>query len=327
MSFITLNNISKSYQVFKYNEEKNYLKKLKQYFKPIIEEKIALKKISFEIEKGEIVGIIGKNGAGKSTLIKILSGIIYPTSGIIKIGGENPFQNRNKYIKNIGVVFNQKTQLWWDLPAIEAFKLFKDMYKIPNDIFEDNLKLFSKLLDLEKLIYKPVRQLSLGQRMRCEIAGAFLHNPKIVYLDEPTIGLDILAKEKIRDFIKKINQEQKVSIIITTHDMKDIEILCKRIIFLDNGKIILDDKFMNIISKYSKNKKIIIKLDIPITIKNTLLKRVICYQNTIEIEDENIQNILEFIKELSCKTKILNFYSQNLEFEDIVKELYLSKEE
>lgn len=327
MSFISLDNISKSYRVIKYNKEKNYLKRFMQYFKPIVEEKTALKKISFEIKKGEIIGIIGKNGAGKSTLIKILSGIIYPTSGIIKIDGKDPFKNRNKYIKDIGVVFNQKTQLWWDLPAIEAFRLFKDIYNIPNNIFFKNINLFSKLLDLEELIYKPVRQLSLGQRMRCEIAGAFLHNPKIVYLDEPTIGLDILAKEKIRDFIKKINQENKVSIIITTHDMRDIEILCKRIIFIDNGKIILDDKFINIIDKYSKNKKIIITLNTSINIENTSLKNVRCYKNTVEIEDENIQNILNFIINLSCKRKIINFYSQNLEFEEIVKQLYLNREE
>lgn len=200
----------------------------------------ALHDISFSIHEGEIVGYIGPNGAGKSTSIKVMSGILVPDSGSCSIMGYTPWEDRTAYVKNIGVVFGQRSQLWWDVPVIDSFELLRDIYKIPEAMYKSNLTMLCETLALESLLQTPVRQLSLGQRMRCEIAASLLHSPKILFLDEPTIGLDAVSKIAVRQFIKTINKEKGVTVILTTHDMHDIESLADRILMIGKGTLLYD---------------------------------------------------------------------------------------
>lgn len=238
MSFINVQDISKTFKVAK---RRSGLKAtLKSFFKRNYIYVEAVKDISFQIEKGEIVGYIGPNGAGKSTTIKILSGILVPDSGKCTINGLVPYKDRQKYVKDIGVVFGQRSQLWWDIPAEDTFDLLKDIYNISDEEFQKNKEELTTLLNIKDIMGIPVRQLSLGQRMRCEIAASLIHNPSILFLDEPTIGLDAVSKEIVRDFIKKLNKEKKTTVILTTHDMSDIEALAKRIILIGKGQILYD---------------------------------------------------------------------------------------
>jgi len=203
----------------------------------------ALDKVSFSLERGELVGLIGPNGAGKSTTIKILSGILEPTSGRCEVDGLTPWRQRIRHVARIGVVFGQRTQLWWDLPVIEGFDLLRDIYRVPQDRYGAVRDELVGLLRLERLLNQPVRQLSLGQRMRCEIAAALLHEPQLVFLDEPTIGLDATSKLAVREFVGRLNRERDVTVILTTHDMHDIEALAERVIVIGAGKILADGPF------------------------------------------------------------------------------------
>lgn len=221
----------------------------------------AVDQISFDINEGEVVGFIGPNGAGKSTIIKMLSGILFPSSGEIHVAGYVPYKQRQKYVSHIGVVFGQKSQLSWDLPVIDSFELLKHIYKIPNDLYKDNLTLFSNLLDMESFINQPVRQLSLGQRMRSDIAAALLHSPKLVFFDEPTIGLDVVAKERIREFIHHINKEQGVTMIFTSHDMQDIEKICHQLIIIDHGQKIFDGDISGFKNQFGAQRKLIVEFE------------------------------------------------------------------
>ena len=251
MAIIEVNNLVKTYKTIE--KEDGLLGYFKNLVKPKYNEFTAVNKINFNIEEGELVGYIGENGAGKSTTIKMLTGLLTPTSGSVLVNGIVPNEKRIQNNKNIGAVFGQKTQLWWDLPVIESFRLIRQMYKIPEGEYRKNLKKFTEILELDDLLEKQVKNLSLGQKMRCEIAATFLHDPKIVYLDEPTIGLDVLVKENIRKFIKDINKEKNTTVILTTHDLKDIEDVCNRIILLDKGQIIYDgekQKFKDTYGKY-----------------------------------------------------------------------------
>jgi ABC-2 type transport system ATP-binding protein len=200
----------------------------------------AVDDISFQIEPGEIVGYIGPNGAGKSTTIKMMTGILKPTGGDIWVNGNIPFKNRQKNAQNMGVIFGQRTQLWWDLPVIESFKLLKEIYRVDQQTYDRQMAMFNELADLRALYPQTVRSLSLGQRMLCDITGSFLHNPKIVFLDEPTIGLDISVKARMRTLIKELNRTHNTTIILTTHDIGDVEALCSRIIIIDQGHILYD---------------------------------------------------------------------------------------
>lgn len=204
------------------------------------EEVKALDDVSFSIREGEMVGYIGPNGAGKSSTIKVLSGVLTPDSGTCLINGRVPWKDRISHVKDIGVVFGQRSQLWWDVPVIDSYELLKDIYSIPNDRYQANLQELVSLLNLEELLKTPTRQLSLGQRMRCEIAASLLHSPKILFLDEPTIGLDAVSKLAVRDFIVKCNERYHTTVILTTHDMQDIEALTNRIILIGKGRILLD---------------------------------------------------------------------------------------
>ncbi|KUP08531.1 daunorubicin ABC transporter ATP-binding protein [Bacillus coahuilensis p1.1.43] len=200
----------------------------------------AVDDISFTVRKGEMVGYIGENGAGKSTTIKMLTGILTPTEGNIVVNGMNPHKEREKFVQTIGVVFGQRSQLWWDIAVQESFQLLKKVYNVPDDVYEEHMNLVIETLDIKPLLDKPVRKLSLGQRMRCELAAALVHNPPLLFLDEPTIGLDVLVKLKIRQFLKEINEKFNTTILLTTHDLSDIEALCERVVMLDEGKIIYD---------------------------------------------------------------------------------------
>jgi ABC-2 type transport system ATP-binding protein len=200
----------------------------------------AVNDISFTVNQGEMVGYIGENGAGKSTTIKMLTGILTPTSGQITVNSMNPHKQREQFVQTIGVVFGQRSQLWWDIAVQESFRLLKKVYKVTDEQYDDHMNHVIKTLDIEPLLDKPVRKLSLGQRMRCELAAALIHNPPLLFLDEPTIGLDVLVKLKIREFLKEINEKYNTTILLTTHDLSDIEALCERVIMLDEGKIIYD---------------------------------------------------------------------------------------
>ena len=206
--------------------------------------------IDFVVEEGEMVGYIGANGAGKSTTIKMLTGILVPTSGTVVVKGYVPHKDREVYTRNIGVVFGQRSQLWWDIAVIESFKLLRRIYDIPQEEYDQRLKKFDDILELSPLLHLPVRKLSLGQRMRCDLTAALLHNPAILFLDEPTIGLDVLAKSKIRDFLKEINKEYKTTVILTTHDLGDIEALCPRVAIIDRGKMLYDGSLENLYSQW-----------------------------------------------------------------------------
>ena len=218
----------------------------------------ALDDISFTINDGEMVGYIGPNGAGKSTTIKIMCGVLTPNSGECTINGRNPWKERKSHVKDIGVVFGQRSQLWWDVPVIDSFELIKDIYKVEYSEYKNNLDELVELLDLNDIIKTPTRSLSLGQRMRCEIAASLLHSPKILFLDEPTIGLDAISKIAVRQFIKKLNAEKKTTVILTTHDMQDIEALTERIILIGKGKILLDSNLQELKSKTSTQKTLIV---------------------------------------------------------------------
>ena len=235
---ITMEGICKSYRIAKRNA--GLKEACKSLFHRENETIQALSDVSFTIEDGEMVGYIGPNGAGKSSTIKILSGILTPDSGSCIVNGRTPWKDRIAHVREIGVVFGQRSQLWWDIPVIDSFELIKEIYSVEAHDYHHNLEELSEMLNLKELLRTPVRQLSLGQRMRCEIAASLLHNPGILFLDEPTIGLDAVSKLAVRDFIKKRNREHGTTVILTTHDMQDIAALTNRVILIGKGRLLLD---------------------------------------------------------------------------------------
>ncbi|WP_018752511.1 ABC transporter ATP-binding protein [Paenibacillus sanguinis] len=226
-------------------------------FKREYNEVAAVKDISFQIPQGEICGYIGENGAGKSTTIKMLTGILVPTSGHLSVGGFVPYAEREKFVQHIGVVFGQRSQLWWDIGVIESFELLRKVYRVPQADYKKRLDELVERLQLQDLLSRPVRKLSLGQRMRCELVAALLHNPSIVFLDEPTIGLDIVVKSEIRDFLQDMNREHGTTILLTTHDLQDIEALCSRVIMLDDGQIIYDGGLDELKDRWGRGKEVL----------------------------------------------------------------------
>jgi len=249
MAQIEVKNLSKDYK--RKVASKSFLKDL---FSPDYETVRAVNGINFELDAGEAVGYIGPNGSGKSTTIKMMSGILHPTSGELNVLGNQPAKNRIRNNKEIGVVFGQRSSLWWDVSVIESYKLLSVLYKIPKKQFEQNLEMLTEAMDLRDLLNIPERQLSLGQKMRCNVAAAFLHDPKIVFLDEPTVGIDVSAKADIRNLIRKINEEKRTTFIITSHDFQDIEALCRRLIILDKGNIVIDTSTEEMRKKFGSKK-------------------------------------------------------------------------
>lgn len=229
---------------------------LKSFIKPKKEIVAAVKDISFEVNEGEILGFIGPNGAGKSTVIKMLTGILSPTSGKCTINGKDPQKDRKTYVKEIGVVFGQRTQLWWDLPLTETYTVLKEIYEVDDSRFKKRMSFLNEVLELDSFINSPVRTLSLGQRMRADIAASLLHSPKVLFLDEPTIGLDVVVKDNIRKAIAKINEEEHTTVVLTTHDLEDIELLSKRIVMIDKGSKVFDGKITDLKEKYGQMREL-----------------------------------------------------------------------
>ena len=236
---------------------------LRTLFSRTYVEKVAVRNVNMSLEPGELVGYIGPNGAGKSTTIKMLTGILVPSSGIIEVDGRVPYQARQENAKQIGVVFGQRSQLYWDLPLVESFELLRAIYAIPRGRYDANLRYFTETLEMGEFLHTPVRQISLGQRMRGDFAAAMLHDPKIIYLDEPTIGLDIVAKEAIRDFIRRVNAERGTTIILTTHDLADVERLSHRIVLIDHGTIIYDGPIERIKEQYGTHRTLVLTMSEP----------------------------------------------------------------
>lgn len=306
MSFIEVKNVSKTFKIYTRksglkNAFKNFIKREYKYIN-------AVNSISFNVNKGEMVGYIGPNGAGKSTTIKMLTGILKPDEGTIKINNKNPFKDRKDYVKDIGVVFGQKSQLWWDIPVIDSFDLLKDIYNLTDKEYEKNKNELVKLLKIEDVLSSPVRNLSLGQRMRCEIAASLLHNPKILFLDEPTIGLDAISKVEVRNFIKEINKKRKVTVILTSHDLKDIESLTNRIMVIGHGKLLYDGTLKSIKNKFSNTKKLEIIFD-----KNNKVPKI---KNVNILEKNKDKVLLEVNKEMSI-SNIISEYSKTVEIKDV----------
>ncbi len=320
---IKLENISKTYKVF--CREKGLRAAFLSLFHRKYKTIEALKNVSFEVKEGEIVGYIGPNGAGKSTTIKIMTGIISPTSGNCLINGCNPVKDRKKYVRQIGAVFGQRSNLAWDVPVIDSYELLRDIYKIPNSEYEKNLKNLSEKLDLDGLLHLPIRQLSLGQRMRCEIAGALLHSPKILFLDEPTIGLDSISKLKVREFIKQMNKETKLTVILTTHDMSDIDALTNRIILIGKGQKLYDGSFEKIKEEYSKS--VLVKVQMAEVYDNV---EIAGYEtlsvNGTEVELKNLPettfSYVKLVQALEKKYKIVDISTTALELEEVIYNLY-----
>lgn len=256
MSIISVSNLSKTFKKPLRREGLGGM--VRSLFSREYEEVKAVDGISFDIEQGEIVGYIGANGAGKSTTIKMMCGILHPTDGSVTVNGMSFDDNRQLINKEMGVVFGQKTQLWWDIPLIETFKILKSIYEVPDDEYNERFEYLCDLLDMKPFLTQNVRSLSLGQRMRADFAAALIHSPKIVYLDEPTIGLDVLVKDKIRGAIKELNKKYNTTVILTTHDMKDIEELCNRIIIIDKGRILYDGSLANIKYRFGNTKTVFI---------------------------------------------------------------------
>jgi ABC-2 type transport system ATP-binding protein len=284
----------------------------------------ALKGISFNIEKGELVGFLGPNGAGKSTTLKVLTGILFPTDGKVDIMGYTPWKDRKKYVAHIGAVFGQKSQLLWDIPPLDAFNLNKAIYSIPDSVFNKKLNYMVELLSLQDLIKKPTRLLSLGERMKCEFIMAMLHNPGIVFLDEPTIGLDVIAKDKIREFILEMNK-QGVTFILTTHDLGDVERLAGRVIVINHGETVFDNSIDALKSHLGTKKVVSITthgqlplLEMPgVSVKNKLSE----YNVELEL-DVSIMELNRFIDYINKNSKLSDMTLQELPIEEVIKDLY-----
>jgi ABC-2 type transport system ATP-binding protein len=259
MSLIHIENLSKHFKVL--NRREGLWGALRDLFSGDYRTVKAVDRISFDIEPGEIVGYIGPNGAGKSTTIKMMTGILKPSDGLIQVNGLVPYENRIRQAQIMGVVFGQRTQLWWDLPVIESFKILKEIYKVDQKTFDDHMGLFNELVGLKVLYTQQVRTLSLGQRMLCDITASFLHNPQVVFLDEPTIGLDISIKAKIRSVIQELNRTRQTTIILTTHDLGDVEALCKRIIIIDKGKVLYDGSAKKVNTLFGAYRTLKVQID------------------------------------------------------------------
>ncbi len=289
----------------------------------------AVDNISMQIGQGEIVGYLGPNGAGKSTTIKMMTGVLEPTSGEILVGGNVPYRNRTKNAQEIGVVFGQRSQLWWALPLIESFKILKDIYQIPDADYDEMLKFYQSLVDIEPLLHKPVRQMSLGQRTLSDILAAFLHNPKIVFLDEPTIGLDVSMKAKIRTLIHALNEQKHTTVILTTHDMGDVDALCQRIVIIDKGKMLYDNDISHLKQFFGSYRtlKIRIKGDLKQYAEEITGKLPECSVSADDewisvLVDESKSTVMHVLDKLQKDYKIRDMQLEEISTEEVIKKIY-----
>ena len=318
---ITLKNINKTFRVAK--RQAGFARAVKALFSREYEYIHALNDVSFTINDGEMVGYIGPNGAGKSTTIKIMCGILTPDSGVCDIDGRTPWRERVAHVREIGVVFGQRSQLWWDVPIIDSFELIRDIYKVDEKTYKNNLDELTALLDLGELLKIPTRSLSLGQRMRCEIAASLLHNPRILFLDEPTIGLDAVSKIAVRQFIKKLNAERGTTVILTTHDMQDIEALTERILLIGKGKILLDGSLDELKKRSSERKTLVVEFN------GTAPE--LCYGMTLAETKEGrlvitldpaVLSVSDAIARLAAQTEIIDVSVSGITAEEMVAALY-----
>ncbi|MEF8880623.1 MAG: ATP-binding cassette domain-containing protein [Candidatus Nanohaloarchaea archaeon] len=322
MPLIKAEGLSKTFKIYKRGDGiKGYLK---SFIKRDYEEVDAVQDLDLKINEGEMIGYIGSNGAGKSTTVKMLTGVLEPTFGKIKVNNRDPHDERKKNAMDIGVVFGQKTQLWWDLPVKESFKLLKEIYEVSDEEFEDRIDEFDEVLQLSDFWNQPVRKLSLGQKMRCELAAAFLHHPKIVYLDEPTIGLDVAVKERIRDFIKKMNRNKNITVMLTTHDIGDIEDLCDRVVVLDEGKKIYDGGLDSLVDQFTSRRLIMdIRNGEDFSIEMEGIKHVKKDDGSIEIVfDREVISASDLMREVLNRYDVLDFQIREPDIESVVKKVY-----
>jgi ABC-2 type transport system ATP-binding protein len=306
MHTIIADSVSKTYEVQK--KRPGLVGSLKDLFAPIHEKKEAVKEVSFVIDEGELVGFIGPNGAGKTTTLKMLSGLLYPTSGTVSVIGHDPWKREYEFLKQISLVMGQKNQLWWDLPAIESFNLAKDIYDIPIATYKRTLNILVEMLDIGDVLNVQVRKLSLGQRMKAELVAALIHSPKILFLDEPTIGLDVVMQQSMRSFLKEYNKNSDGSIILTSHYMDDVKELCKRVIIIDNGQILYDGLLADVIAKFSKHKIIEV-----ITSSGTTTHKVLRAK------------VAEKAADLLKDPAVVDINIKEVEIEDVIRQVFVGK--
>ncbi|MFS8562896.1 MAG: ATP-binding cassette domain-containing protein [Rhabdochlamydiaceae bacterium] len=322
MSIFSVRDLSKSFRIPR--RQKGFWRQIAALVSPTYDTKVALDQISFDIREGELVGYIGPNGAGKSTTVKILSGILVPGSGEVKVFGKIPHLHRIEIVRQIGVVFGQRTQLWWDLQVMESFELLKAIYEIPEEEYKATVADLIEHLDLSKLLHVPVRMLSLGQRMRCDLAASLLHSPKILFLDEPTIGLDAVSKLAVRAFIYRLNKEKKVTILLTTHDMDDIEALCQRVIVLNDGKIFFDGALNRLRKQISPERYLVIdflKEDEILEEKDVEIMRREGSRVWLKF-DPLVVAASELIARIASKHAVSDLFVENPPIEETIAKLY-----
>ncbi len=303
---IMMKNVSKVFRVL--NRHEGLKGSFQDLFSRDYKNVNAVSNVSLTVEKGEIIGYLGPNGAGKSTTIKMMTGVLEPSSGEIIVNGLVPYRDRIRNSENIGVVFGQRSQLWWNLPLIESFKLLKDIYMVPERDYHDILELYASLVDIEPILHKPVRQMSLGQRTLSDILAAFLHNPAIVFLDEPTIGLDVSMKAKIRELISGLNEVRKTTVILTTHDMGDVDALCRRIVIIDEGRKIYDNDIKHLKSFFGSYRTLRMRLE-----DGTWNEQVI---------DEKKTDVMQVILETQRSYKIKDIQLEEISTEEVIRKIY-----
>lgn len=325
MAVIQVTGLSKDYNVRKKDNSKRRLRSgLRNLIKPPTVKLRALKSISFALEEGEFLGYIGPNGSGKSTTIKLLTGVLTPTEGTAKVLGHFPWERKKSYTKQIGVIFGNKSLLFWDLPVLDSLKLYKDIYGLDQQEFENRLEEFDKIFQLSKLINRPVRKLSLGERMRSEIAAALIHNPPVLFLDEPTIGLDSLAKQEITKFLKKYQQREKTTVILTTHTISDIEALCERVIILHLGRVIYDGSIKNLKGRFDERT---VHLSLRKTNRSKLLQKlgenaskISDLQYEVKTDKDSVKNLLTELLDLNLEISDIKISEPDLE--SVIREIY-----
>ncbi len=284
----------------------------------------AVDDISFELAPGELVGYLGPNGAGKSTTIKMLTGLLVPTGGDIVCNGFVPWRDRTRYVATIGAVFGQRTTLWWDLPVIDSLNLLRHVYRVPRPRFEANLAAFRRILELDEFIQSPVRSLSLGQRMRADLAAAMLHDPALLFLDEPTIGLDVVAKERIREFIRHIHREQGATVLLTTHDLQDVEKLCERVLIIDHGRVLFDGGLPHLLARFGAKRQLVVDFAEPVISPEVEGATLVAHEGlraTYEFERASL-SASELIGRISRQYRVQDLSVREPEIETTIRRIY-----